>query len=190
MNTQPTEVFPQTAKLTPLLQERQFLAALLMGLPLLVYAYVEIARAIISGAAIDVAGVGVALAANPVTIYLAARQYPRGKAAEAIGVQLQPLPGPVDPSGHGFTEADLEEVREALHAGFGIDPDGPTVRVEDNRIVFNDPAPEWANPETAPEPAGVTYAGAAAEQHQAAAWPANVSPIPNPDGSYTVEGDS
>lgn len=103
----PDETFPTSPKLTSLLSERQFQAAVIVGLPGLVYGYVEAFQALFQGSPFDAAGVALALAANPITLYLAARQYPRGKAAEAIGVQLAPLPAPADPDQYGVSDDDV-----------------------------------------------------------------------------------
>lgn len=75
-----------TPHLKPLLTERAFWAAVIVGLPGVAYAYWESARAILYHTPFEVTVTAVALAANPITLYLAARQYPRGKAVEGVGV--------------------------------------------------------------------------------------------------------
>lgn len=110
---------PTDPTLAPLLKERQFLAAVLVGLPGLAYAYAEAFTALFQGEAYNATGAAIALAANPITLYLAARQYPRGKAAEAVGAALAPAPGPLSPDAPNITAEDLAE------AG-APDTDGPT----------------------------------------------------------------
>lgn len=80
-------------KLKPLHTERGFWAATLTGLPGLVVAYclaarlaVDLAGSNVVDAAASLESVGIitaAIVANPITAYLAARQYARGKAVEA-----------------------------------------------------------------------------------------------------------
>lgn len=110
---------PTDPTLTPLLRERQFYAALLVGAPLLVFGYLEVARAILHGEPIDVAATIAAFSANPVTLYLAARQYPRGKAVEAVGQELalkpaidEDLDTPADDELAAAAEAHLETIPE------------------------------------------------------------------------------
>lgn len=105
--------YPNDPTLQPLLKERQFLAAVLVGLPGLAYAYAEAFNALVNGAAYDATAATLALAANPITLYLAARQYPRGKATEAVGVALAPVMAPVSPDAADLTEADLAEAEQA-----------------------------------------------------------------------------
>lgn len=78
-------------QITPLLSERQFLAAVLTGLPGLLLAYVlagsqilDVVRGTLEmrNAAASIAAVAALLTVNPITLYLAARQFPRGKAIE------------------------------------------------------------------------------------------------------------
>lgn len=115
---EPASTYPTDPKLTPLLRERQFQGACIIGLPGLLYAYVEAFRAIVLGEPFNADGVALALSANPITLYLLARQYPRGKAAEAIGVQLAPLPGPVDPGATvEVTAQDQAEASVEVHTG-------------------------------------------------------------------------
>lgn len=107
------ETFPASPKLTSLLAERQFQAAVLVGLPALVYAYVQAFGAIFGGDPFDATAVTIALGANPITLYLVARQFPRGKAAEAVGVQLAPMPAPADPGALHVTESDVAAAQAA-----------------------------------------------------------------------------
>lgn len=86
-----------TPKLQPLLRERHFYAACVVGLPALVVAYVLALRIVgdvhssetidVEGVAFMLAGLGALLTANPIVVYLVARQYPRGKSVEAIGAE-------------------------------------------------------------------------------------------------------
>lgn len=78
---------PTSSKLTPILQERQFWAAFLIGAPLLVFGYAEVWDALRHGASLDVPATIAAFSVNPLTLYLAARQYPRGKSVEAYGAE-------------------------------------------------------------------------------------------------------
>lgn len=97
---------PATPKLTPLLREHQFYAALVAGLPALAVAYAlawRLLDTVLGGGALDIDAVGVQLAAlgallaaNPVTVYLATRQYARGKSVEAFGRELAARPLPPD----------------------------------------------------------------------------------------------
>ncbi len=79
--------------LTPLHREAGFLAALIVGLPALVFAYVlgwnlieDAGSTPIGDAAGTIAALVALLAGNPITVYLTARQYPRGKSVEAVGM--------------------------------------------------------------------------------------------------------
>lgn len=84
-------------KLQTLLRERQFYAAIVVGLPALLVAYAlawRILGLVLGADTIDVEQVGIMLAAlgalltaNPIVVYLAARQYARGKAVEAVGIE-------------------------------------------------------------------------------------------------------
>lgn len=105
---------PTTSKLTPVLQERQFWAAFLVGFPLLLFGYFEVFDALVHGAKLDVAGTIAAFTANPIVLYLAARQYPRGKAVEAHGVEAATLPGAADPLDVDVTLEDVEHAQR-LH---------------------------------------------------------------------------
>lgn len=87
-----SDTAPTTPQLQPLLRERQFYAAAIIGLPGLAYAYVEAFRAIVQAEQFDAASVAIALAANPIVLYLLARQYARGKAVEAFGVTQAAFP--------------------------------------------------------------------------------------------------
>lgn len=122
--------FPTDPTLTPLLKERQFLVAVLTGAPGILLAYALAALAIIEvlrgeldveGAGVRLAAIGGLLTVNPITGYLLARQYPRGKAAEAVGAQLAPLPAPADPSDLGITPQDVAFAQEE-HAATGEAP--------------------------------------------------------------------
>lgn len=71
--------------LVPLLRERQFYAALLVGLPLLVFGYAEVWGALVHGHDLDVTATIASLTANPVVVYLGLRQIPRAATVLAIG---------------------------------------------------------------------------------------------------------
>lgn len=79
-------------RLQPLLRERHFWASVLVGLPALAYGYTEAFRSIFLGEGFNAVAVTAALTANPITVYLAARQYPRGKSVERAG-EGETMPG-------------------------------------------------------------------------------------------------
>lgn len=97
-------------RLVPLLRERQFYAAAVVGLPALVVAYAlawRVLGVVFEADTLDVDGIGASLAAigalltaNPLTVYLAARQYARGKAVEAIGAERA-----ADPVGAAYRDS-------------------------------------------------------------------------------------
>lgn len=78
---------PSDPKLTPLHRELAFWLALAMSLPGIAAVYVAAVDGVRSGS-FDPGAFQSAFLALPVVAYLLARQYPRGKAAEAVGVQL------------------------------------------------------------------------------------------------------
>ncbi len=117
--------YPQDPTLTPLLKEHGFWAALIIGLPQLLMAYLHIFHGLQTGADLNMTVLMAGLAANPVTLYLLARQYPRGKSAEALGVQLAAVPGPDQPGAPiDITPQDMAEAQDAVH-GTAAAPAGP-----------------------------------------------------------------
>lgn len=76
-----------SSKLTPLHRELSFWLMLAMSLPGIIAVYVAAIDGVQSGS-FDPGAFQSAFLALPVVAYLLARQYPRGKAAEGVGVQL------------------------------------------------------------------------------------------------------
>lgn len=128
---------PTDPTLTPVLRERQFWAAVLIGLPALIVGYILGVRLALDvwHDGLDIGSVtgsltalGVLLTANPLTVYLAARQYPRAKAVEGTAYLLAQPSGIIDTSldidaddalaaaGEAAVDASLAEQGEGGHA--------------------------------------------------------------------------